>query len=69
MTGYRFETEHIIHKSSLTAGKIWSGYDWISEKLLDGDYISLYLRTKEKNYAFKVIFENSEFVIDDYFVN
>ena len=69
LTGYRFETEHIMPKSSLTAGKIWSGYEWKSEKLLDGDYISLYLSTKEKNYTFKFVLKNSEFVLDDYFTS
>lgn len=69
LTGYKFETEHIMPKSSLTAGKIWSGYEWTSEKLFDGDYISLYLGTKEKNYTFKFVLKESEFILDDYFVN
>ena len=69
LTGYKFETEHIMPKSSLTAGKIWSGYEWTSEKLVNGDYISLYLGTKEKNYTFKFVLKESEFILDDYFVN
>ena len=69
LTGYKFETEHIMPKSSLTAGKIWSGYEWIAEKLVDGDYISLYLGTKEKNYTFKFVLKNTQFILDDYFVN
>lgn len=69
LTGYRFETEHIMPKSSLTAGKIWSGYEWITEKLVDGDYISIYLSTKEKNHTFKFVLKNSVFVLDDYFIS
>ncbi|MBR5874748.1 MAG: hypothetical protein IKY90_08460 [Oscillospiraceae bacterium] len=67
LNGYKFEKGYIMPQSSLTVAKIWSGYEWILEKLVDGDYISIYLRTKEYSCSYRFVMRDSKFVIDDYF--
>lgn len=69
LKGYDLKTEQILPKSSLTAAKIWAGKDWEFEKLVNGDYITLYINTKEKSYIFKYALKNYKFEIDDYYVS
>lgn len=68
LTGYNFETEHILPESSQTSAQIWSGSLWWDKKLVDGDYVSFRITIKAKTYSYKFVIKNSKLEIYDYFV-
>ena len=67
LTGYFWDSEHIMPESSKTVAKIWSGYMWKDKRLSEGDYINFSLAIKEKTYAYKFVMKDSMFVLDDFF--
>ena len=62
LSGYGQNEASIHPKCGKTFAKIWSGSDWKEEKLTNGDYVFFSFYCGKKEYAYKFILNENQWI-------